>query len=135
MDGLVFLRERIPAYADYGDEDSRHLVDKQVRAYVGEALSAIRERLADDLAGTLAEQLERTLLMCEFSNQQLIHVLDHAHLTNVEVEELHEVDHELILIADRAEAIELAALDAYLDELHSLFARRAQAVYWAEDRR
>ncbi|MBV8424115.1 MAG: hypothetical protein JO349_02910 [Candidatus Eremiobacteraeota bacterium] len=135
MDGLVFLRERIPAYADYGDEDSRHLVDKQVRAYVGEALSSLRERLSTDLAGAVAELLERTLLMCEFSNQQLIHMLDHAHLTNVEVEELHEVDHELITHADNAGAIELTALDNYLSELTGLFARRAQAVYWAEDRR
>jgi hypothetical protein len=135
MDGLVFLKERIPAYADYGDEDARHLVDKQVRAYVGEALSMIRERLAADLAETVSEQLEKTLLMCEFSNQQLIHVLDHAHLSTIEIEELHEVDHELIQTADRADAIEAHKLDAYLSDLVSLFARRAQAVFWTEDRR
>ena len=135
MEGLVFLRERIPAYADYGDEDARHLVDKQVRAYVGEALSTLRERLAQELAGAIADQLERTLMMCEFSNQQLMHMLDHAHLSNTEVEELHEVDHELILTADRAEAVEFAMLDGFLSELTALFARRAQAVYWAEDRR
>ena len=135
MEGLVFLRERIPAYADYGDEDARHLVDKQVRAYVGEALSTLRERLAQELAGALAELLDKTLLMCEFSNQQLMHMLDHSHLTDVEVEELHEVDHELITHADQADAIQLAMLNGYLDELTALFARRAQAVYWSEDRR
>lgn len=135
MDGLSFLKERIPAYADYGDEDARHLVDKQVRAYVGEALSTIRERLAADLAETVAEQLEKTLLMCEFSNQQLIHMLDHAKLSNTEIEELHEVDHELIQIADRANAIEASKLDGYLAALTELFARRAQAVFWSEDRR
>jgi len=132
MDGLSFLRERIPAYADYGDEDARHLVDKQVRAYVGEALSLVRERLSTDIAGTVAEQLEKTLLMCEFSNQQLMHMLDHTTLSTVEIEELHEVDHELIQTADRANAIEASKLDAYLSELTSLFARR---VFWAEDRR
>lgn len=135
MDGLSFLKDRIPAYADYGDEDARHLVDKQVRAYVGEALSTIRERLSANLAETVSEQLEKTLLMCEFSNQQLIHILDHAHLSNTEIEELHEVDHELIQTADRADAIEASKLDAYLSELTSLFARRAQAVFWSEDRR
>lgn len=135
MEGLIFLRERIPAYADYGDEDARHLVDKQVRAYVGEALSLIRERLSADLAETVSEQLEKTLLMCEFSNQQLIHMLDHAKLSTVEIEELHEVDHELIQTADRADAVEVHKLDGYLSELTSLFARRAQAVFWSEDRR
>ena len=131
----MFLRERIPAYADYGDEDARHLVDKQVRAYVGEALSTLRERLAKELAGAVADMLDKLLLMCEFSNQQLMHMLDHIHLTNTEVEELHEVDHELIAHADAAYAIELAKLDGYLGELTTLFARRAQAVYWSEDRR
>jgi len=135
VDGLSFLKERIPAYADYGDEDARHLVDKQVRAYVGEALSTIRERLAADIMETASEQLEKTLLMCEFSNQQLIHMLDHVKLSNTEIEELHEVDHELIQVADRANAIEAAKLDAYLSELTELFARRAQAVFWSEDRR
>jgi hypothetical protein len=135
MDGLSFLKERITAYADYGDEDARHLVDKQVRAYVGEALSTIRERLAADLAATVSDQLEKTLMMCEFSNQQLIHILDHAKLSNTEIEELHEVDHELIQVADRADAIEASKLDGYLSQLTDLFARRAQAVFWSEDRR
>lgn len=132
---MSFLKERIPAYADYGDEDARHLVDKQVRAYVGEALSTIRERLAADLVETVSEQLEKTLLMCEFSNQQLIHILDHAHLSNTEIEELHEVDHELIQTADRANGVDSSKLDGYLSELTQLFARRAQAVFWSEDRR
>ena len=79
MEGLVFLRERIPAYADYGDEDARHLVDKQVRAYVGEALSGLRERLEKELAGAVAELLDRTLLMCEFSNQQLMRAGGYLH--------------------------------------------------------
>ncbi len=56
--------------------------------------------------------------MCEFSNQQLIHMLDHAKLSNTEIEELHEVDHELIQVADRANAIEASKLDAYLSAAH-----------------
>lgn len=134
MDQLAFLRERIPAYADYGDEDARHLVDRQVRAYVGEALSGLRDRLSG-LTETLTQQLEHILMMCEFTNQQLMQALEHARLVDAEFEELHEVDHELISTADRALSIEVSMLDAYLEELTSLFARRAQAVSWAEGRR
>jgi hypothetical protein len=135
MDGLLFLRERIPAYADYGDEESRHLVDKQVRAYVGEALTGLRERLAAGLGRPQSDRLERALMLCEFTNQQLMRMLDHARLADREFEELHEVDRELVAVADRAEAIEASALDGYLEEVTSLFARRARAVSWIEDRR
>ncbi|MGH7661990.1 MAG: hypothetical protein ACRENA_13890 [Vulcanimicrobiaceae bacterium] len=129
------MRSRIPAYADYGDEDARHLVDKQVRAYVGEALSLLRERCGAELAAGLAEDLERVLMMCEFTNQQLIAVLDHARLSEITLEELHDVDHDLISTADRAGDVDVAALEAYLVELDQLFARRAKAVRWLEDRR
>lgn len=135
MDDMGFLRARIPAYADYGDEDARHLVDKQVRAYVGEALSSLRERHNSALAEGLAEALERVLMMCEFTNQQLIAMLGHARLTEVMLSELHHVDHDLVRAADRAVEVELAALEAYLEELDHLFARRAKAVAWLEDRR
>ena len=136
MDGMSFLRSRIPAYADYGDEDARHLVDKQVRAYVGEALSLVRERLGGNgLAESVAELLERALLMCEFTNQQLIAMLDHARMSELALEELHHVDHDLVSAADRAAQIELEALEEYLTELDHLFARRAKAVSWLDDRR
>jgi hypothetical protein len=134
-DGMTFLRSRIPAYADYGDEDARHLVDKQVRAYVGEALGLLRQRWSPMLAAELAERLERVLMMCEFTNQQLIAMLGHARLTDVALGELHEVDHDLISTADRAAEIDAEALEAYLIELDHLFARRAKAVAWLEERR
>src|SRR5579862_3037503 len=96
MQELEYLRSRIPAYADYTDEDARHLVDKQVRAYVGEALSRLRERLGPALDAARAERLEDVLLKCEFTNQQFVHKMDHSVLSDDEVEHLHEVDHELI---------------------------------------
>jgi hypothetical protein len=128
MDELGYLRSRIPAYADYEDEDGRHLVDKQVRAYVGEALSLLGTRLGK-LPAQLADGLEKLTLMCEFTDQGLMHVMDHAHFVNGEVEHLHEVDHELITAADRAAELELAMLESYLAEVEALFARRAKAVF------
>ncbi|MBV8074499.1 MAG: hypothetical protein JO140_03640 [Candidatus Eremiobacteraeota bacterium] len=128
MKDLEYLHERIPAYADYAEEDDRHLVDKQVRAYVGEALSTLRERLGT-IAGGLEDRLEQVLMMCEFTNQQLMHVMDHAHFSGDEVELLHHVDHELIEIADRAAAIEHTALEDYLSQIEALFVRRAKAVF------
>lgn len=134
MDELAFLRSRIPAYADYGDEDARHLVDKQVRAYVGEALSLLREQHGSQLEAEIAETLERVLLMCEFTNQQLVALIGHGRLNEIVLEQLHEVDHELITAADRAAEVSIAALEAYLTELDHLFARRVKAATWLDDR-
>jgi hypothetical protein len=128
MNELAFLRERIPAYADYADEDARHLVDKQVRAYVGEALSRLRERLGPSLGPAAAERLENVLLMCEFTNQQFVRKLDHSLLSDDEVEHLHEVDHELIQEAERGDQVDAPSLDAFLNEIEDLFARRVKAI-------
>ena len=126
---LAYLRTRVPAYADYEDEDARHLVDKQVRAYVGEALSKLRERLGKSISGEQEEELENVLLMCEFTNQQFVHIIDHALLSNDDVEHLHTVDRELIEEAEKAGSIEPAALLDYLKAIAALFARRAKAVF------
>ena len=126
---LAYLRTRVPAYADYSDEDARHLVDKQVRAYVGEALSSLRERLAKTLPAPQVERLETVLLMCEFTNQQFVHVIDHALLSGDDVEHLHTVDRELIDAADKAASTEPGALEQYLNAIEALFVRRAKAVF------
>ena len=39
------LQSRIPGYADYADDTARHEVDKQMRAFLGEALAAARDRV------------------------------------------------------------------------------------------
>ena len=128
MDDLDYLRARIPAYADYADEDTRHLVDKQVRAYVGEALSLLQERLGT-IADPLGGRLEAVLMMCEFTNQKLVIAMDHAHLSDGEVELLHQVDHQLVSIADGAGGVDHHGLEDYLAEIETLFARRVKAVF------
>jgi hypothetical protein len=126
---LDYLHSRIPAYADYSDEDARHLVDKQVRAYVGEALSVVRERLTPVVGPEQAERLEEVLMQCEFTDQKFVTKMDHAHLTDEDVEHLHVVDHALIEIADRSKSVELESLEGYLAEISDLFARRVKAVF------
>ncbi|MBV8150016.1 MAG: hypothetical protein JO101_11995 [Candidatus Eremiobacteraeota bacterium] len=127
MDDLAFIRERIPAYADYPDEDARHLVDKQVRAWVGEALSRLRQRLGA-VGPALSDRFERVLLLCEFTNQQFVRGMDHVHLSAGDLEHLHVVDRELIEAADRAAEVDQSSIEGFLGELEQLFARRAKAV-------
>jgi hypothetical protein len=103
MTDLEAIRTRIPSYADYANEDSRHEVDKQIRAYLGEALADARDRLRP--TGPLAERLDGLILRCEFSDQRVIRAADHARFDGHLVERVHELDRAIVEVADRIRPI------------------------------
>jgi hypothetical protein len=113
MTDLEFLKSRIPGYADYADADARHEVDKQMRAFLGEALALDRERLQP--TGPLAERLDGIILRCEFSDQRVIRAADHAKFDQQLVDRVHQLDREIVESADRIRA--LTSADQLSDEL------------------
>ena len=114
MTDLESLRQRIAGYADYANADSRHQVDKQIRAYLGEALSEARERLKPVEA--LVERIDGLILRCEFSDQRVIKAADHARFDQALIDRVHELDREIVECADRIRgAATLASLAAELD--------------------
>ena len=123
MTDLEELQARIPGYADYGSEDDRHEVDKQIRAYLGEPLAIVRERLKP--TGHLGDQLEGLLLRCEFSDQRAIRAADHACFDRPLMDQVHALDLALVKVADRIrEAKTLDELGAELDEAGRLLDER-----------
>jgi hypothetical protein len=100
MTALEELQARVPGYADYANEDSRHQVDKQMRAWLGEALATARARLGD-LPEPLTDRLEGLILRCEFSDQRVIRAADHAVFDKHLVDRVHELDLALVRVADR----------------------------------
>ena len=122
MTDLEFIRQRIAGYADYADADARHQVDKQIRAYLGEALAEARDRL--EPTGPLAERLDGLILRCEFSDQRVIKAADHAAFGHELVDRVHQLDREIVESADRIRAVgtaeelatELDTAARYLDE-------------------
>lgn len=126
MSDLDVLRERVPGYAGYGDEGARQQVDKQIRAYLGEALAALRERLRP--AGPLAEQLDGLLLRCEFSDQRAIRAAAHADYAPAVLDRLHCLDRELVEAADRLRAVPAAGLGPALDDAARLLDERLGAL-------
>jgi len=123
MDDLTFLRSRIAEYADYRNQDARHLVDKQVRAYVGEAVASLQERLLP--TGEAGEMIEDVLMRCEFSDQRVIRATDHgSFVDDVLVNQIHEIDRALVEAADRAPDIDASTLPAFAKEVCELFDRR-----------
>jgi hypothetical protein len=123
MTDLEELHARIPGYADYGNEESRHEVDKQIRAYLGEALAVVRDRLKPK--GPLGDQLEGLILRCEFSDQRAIRAADHACFVPPLIDHVHALDLALVKVADRIrEAKTIDELGAELDEAARLLDER-----------
>jgi hypothetical protein len=122
MDDLSFLRARIASYADYAHRDERHLVDMQVRAWVGEAIAAARERLHPD--GPAGDLADRIITRCEFVDQALVRASDRGSFSDAPfVDHVHALDRSLIETADGAATVDadgfaalLARLDGLLDE-------------------
>jgi hypothetical protein len=102
MTDLEVLQTRIPSYADYADPDARHQVDKQIRAWVGEALTEARDRLAP--AGALLERLDGLLLRCEFTDQRVIRAADHARFDRELVDHVHALDRRIVDAGDAIRA-------------------------------
>ncbi len=102
MTDLELLRSRIPGYADYANADARHQVDKQIRAWLGEAITAARDRLSP--TGSAAERLDGLLLRCEFSDQRMIRAADHARFDAALVDHVHALDRRIVEVADRIRA-------------------------------
>ncbi len=128
MDDLAFVRERIPAYGDYGDENSRHETDEYVRAYVGVRLSETRDRLEGQLDEATLKTLDELIVHCQFTDQAFIRWIDHARLEPQTVAALVHIDRELIELADRAEAVSAAELRALLEKMDIAFEQRREAL-------
>ncbi len=98
MTDLEVLLARIPGYADYADADARHQVDKQIRAWLGEALTEARDRIKP--TGALADQLEGLILRCEFSDQRVIRAADHARFDRELIDRVHALDRRIVETCD-----------------------------------
>jgi hypothetical protein len=127
MTDLEYLRSRVPGYADYANADARHQVDKQIRAWLGEALSEVRERLKP--SGALAERLDALILRCEFSDQRVIRAADHATFDPGLVDRVHALDRAIVDVADRIREEQSAdGLSAVLDDAARLLDERFGAI-------
>jgi hypothetical protein len=124
MDDLAFLRERIESYAGYTNDEERRLSDEQIRAYVGEALSRLRERLHP--AGAAGEALARLLTRCQFVDQRVASVFDVDDVGAGEVALTRAADRDLATLAVDADTIGADALGGYLARIDAALDRRWQ---------
>lgn len=132
MDDLEFLKSRIPNFATYEDERNRHLADKHVRAFVGETLAVIRQRLEGEFSEELSAQLERIMLRCEFSEPKFASAIQ-GPLSREDLDRLYGADRALLedAITIAGDALSGAHDDLVkrLADLEQHFDRRASILH------
>jgi len=124
-DDRAFLRAHIPDYAEYTDEATRHDTDMRIRAYVGERLAALQQRLAGKLEPATVQQIEALLLRCQFTDQAFTKHLEHATLNETVVAALLRADRTTIELADRLPDVTAAEAPALIESLDAQFDRRS----------
>ncbi len=116
----------IPGYAGHADAIARRLSDQQVRAWVGEILVDLEDRIPID---GIREQFEAVLLRCEFGDQHVIKAVEDDRFGAPDLAQLvEECDRKLIAVADRAKTIGPDELGALLGDLDHAFSERAATI-------
>jgi hypothetical protein len=116
----------VPGYAGHADMLSRRLSDQQVRAWVGELLAGMRERVA---AGEQQERLEALLMRCEFADQHVIHAIEDDRFARPEYAAmLEDYDRKLVAASSGCSTVTAGELAALLEGLERAFDERATAI-------
>ena len=127
MSDLELLRSRIPGYAGYADPAARLQVDKQIRAWLGEALSEVRDRLRPE--GALAERLDGLIQRCEFADYRVLRAAEHARFDGELVDHVHALDLRIVETGERIRAAgSLEELATALDDAARVLDERFGAI-------
>ena len=124
MDDLDFLKNHVPQFEGYQDEDARHHSDQRVRALAGSALAEAQERLTSQLDPELSAALSAAILRCQFPDQTFTTKLDGALVDDALENRLAAGDRALVEIAQRAANVDAAGLRSLIDDFNAAFDRR-----------
>jgi hypothetical protein len=126
-DEMIQVRTAITDYAGHVDVHARRLADQQVRAWVGERLAALRERLP--IPSDLAAAFEDLLLHCQFGDQHVIKAIEDNRFADPEhVAVLEAEDSKLLTLAAGADRVDAAGLPALVAALQATFRERTAAI-------
>jgi hypothetical protein len=116
----------VPGYAGHADARARRLSDQQVRAWVGEMLAGLRERLPAD---GYSERLDALIMQCEFGDQHVVKAIEDDRFAEPGLVELVEgCDRKLIAAASPGRETGPAGVPALLEALESAFKERSKAI-------
>lgn len=116
------IRAKINDFPGYGVETDIGRADAEVRAYVGERLAVLQERLRTENAEA-AESLEPLILRTAFADQKLLAPLERPD-ENLTSDDLLQADLALLELADAAASVTPATVDDYRAKLTAVFDAR-----------
>lgn len=122
------LREKIADFPGYGGDVERRRSDEYVRAYLGEALSALGARCT--LSPDVRSRLDDLILRVGFADP---HAFVNRHIVGAKGAPdgggaVAAADAETVALADRAAALDCGTASAYLDQVETLLGRREAAI-------
>jgi hypothetical protein len=125
---LTEIQRSIPDYAGVGDASARRRSDQQVRAWVGEHLAALRERLASEL-GASATLLDDVILRCEFGDQRVIKAIEAARFDDPACG-ARLTAHNALLVSTMAgsASVDAAGLAAFVTALDAALTQRVELI-------
>jgi hypothetical protein len=116
----------IPGYAGHADARSRRLSDQQVRAWVGEMLADLEERLPPD---GYRDRLDALLMRCEFGDQHVVKAIEDDRFAEPDLVELVEAcDRKLIDAARPGRETGSDGLGALVEALETAFNERSEKI-------
>jgi hypothetical protein len=116
----------VPGYAGHADAQARYLSDQQVRAWAGETLTGLQERISVD---GLRDRFDTLLMHCEFGDQHVIRAIEDDRFGTPELAELVEAaDRKVVAATNRLQDVGPEELDAALTALERAFEERAAAI-------
>jgi hypothetical protein len=125
-DDLTFLEERLAGYTDYSDVDLRTLNEERARAFAGERLAAVRDRLVKEFNEAALAVLDAAIWQCQFVDMEYARILQDAALDEQAIAALFKIDRRLVEAAERIDKVAIAELAPLLAEIAAAFkARRA----------
>jgi hypothetical protein len=116
----------VPDYAGHGDTVARRRSDQQVRAWVGELLVDLQDRLPLD--GVRA-RVEALLMRCEFADQHVVRAIeDNRFGADDFAVAIEDYDRKLVTVAGACPTVTAAELGGLIDAIERAFAERAAGI-------
>ena len=128
-DDVSVLRALLPAYAGHDSVAARRLSDQQVRAFAGETLVGVQDRVP---LGDLQTRFDALVIRCEFGDQHVILALENGDFAAPEAVALVEgCDRVLVEAAARGGTVDAGGLETFIGDVErALDARVAAVTAW-----
>lgn len=116
----------VPGYAGHGDAAARRRSDQQVRAWVGELLVDLGDRLP--LEG-VRERVDALLMRCEFADQHVVHAIEDDRFAEPGLAAaLEDYDRKLVAAAGASSTAAPDELSGMLAAIERAFDERASGI-------